>query len=221
METRRYKAKWHLIMRFTGRVVASLRVWIILLSTIVVIGGCEREVIIIDDTPAQFIEANNDGRNWEVYFDKQPKDLSVEGAKEYGLSSNKLWITGEGSRRGEIIVSWQGGKKTFTYQPPPPKFEERQFEERSTEPPPAPATTVTVEPPPGATIPSNQEFSLTFDQAVAAATVNGAAVTGSGSHWTAVPALQQGRGQSLNVDWTNLDGSSGSMAVGPYTVRDK
>ena len=197
------------------RVLTGLIGGLIFLLTIGAIGGCHREVIVIDDTSAQFIEANNDGRNWEVYFDKQPKDLSVEGAREYGLSGNKLWITGEGSRRGEIIVSWQGGKKIFTYQPPPPKFEERP-----TEPPPPPATTVTVDPPPAAIIPSNQRFSLTFDQAITGATVNGVAATGSGLNWTAAPALEQGAGQSLNINWQNRDGSTGSMAVGPYAVRD-
>ena len=204
-----------LMMGLLRRALTSSRVWIMFLFAVAVVGGCDREVTIIDDTPAQFVEATNDGRNWEVYFDKQPKDLSVEGAKEYGLSGKKLWITGEGYSRGEIIVSWQGGKKTFTYQPPPPKFEERP-------PEPPPATTVTVDPPPGAIIPPNQEFSLTFDQAIAAATVNGAAATGSGLNWTVAPALQQGRGQSLNVEWKNRDGSSGFMAFGPYTVvRDE
>ena len=85
---------------------------------------------------------------------------------------------------------------------------------------PPPATSVTVDPAPGATIPSNTQFALTFDQGVTAATVNGAAATGSGLNWTASPALQQGPGQSLNVGWTNRDGSTGSQAVGPYTVED-
>ena len=85
---------------------------------------------------------------------------------------------------------------------------------------PPPATSVTVDPAAGATVPSNQQFSLTFDQGVTAATVNGAAATGSGLNWSAAPALQQGPGQSLNVEWTNRDGSTGSKAVGPYTVED-
>ena len=85
---------------------------------------------------------------------------------------------------------------------------------------PPPATTVTVDPAPGAEIPSNTEFKLAFDQGVTAATVNGAAATGSGLNWTASPTLQQGPGQSLNVEWTNRDGSTGSKAVGPYTVKD-
>ena len=85
---------------------------------------------------------------------------------------------------------------------------------------PPDATMVTVDPAPGAEIPSNTQFSLTFDQGVTAATVNGAAATGSGLNWTASPALTQGPGQSLNVGWTNRSGTAGSQAVGPYTVKD-
>ena len=84
---------------------------------------------------------------------------------------------------------------------------------------PPPATSVTVDPAAGATVPSNQQFSLTFDQGVTAATVNGAAATGSGLNWTASPALAEGSA-TLNVEWTNRDGSTGSQAVGPYTVSD-
>ena len=81
------------------------------------------------------------------------------------------------------------------------------------------ATTVTVDPPPGATVPSNQQFSLTFDQGVTAATVSGAAATGAGLNWTASPALAQGSA-TLNVEWTNRCFSTGSKVVGPYTVKD-
>lgn len=85
---------------------------------------------------------------------------------------------------------------------------------------PPPATSVTVDPAAGATVPSNQQFSLTFDQGVTAATVNGTAATGSGLNWTASPAgLAQGSA-TLNVEWTNRDGSTGSQAVGPYTIDD-
>ena len=102
-------------MGLLRRALTSSRVWIIFLFAVAVGGGCDREVIIIDDTPAQFVEASNNGRNLEVYFDKQPKDLSVEGAKEYGLSGKKLWITGEGYSRGEIIVSWQSQQMPAHY----------------------------------------------------------------------------------------------------------
>ena len=84
---------------------------------------------------------------------------------------------------------------------------------------PPPATSVTVDPAAGGTVPSNQQFSLTFDQGVTAATVNGTAATGAGLNWTASPALAEGSA-TLNVEWTNRDGSTGSQAVGPYTVSD-
>ena len=73
--------------------------------------------------------------------------------------------------------------------------------------------------PGGAPIPPNTQFSLTFDGTVLAVTVNGTAATGAGDHWTVSPILQEGDGQTLNVSWTYRDGSSGSQAVGPYTVR--
>ena len=85
---------------------------------------------------------------------------------------------------------------------------------------PPDATMVTVDPAPGGVIPSTQSFTLTFDQGVTAATVNGTAATGAGLNWTASPALSQGPGQSLNIGWTNRSGSSGSQAVGPYEVSD-
>ena len=84
---------------------------------------------------------------------------------------------------------------------------------------PPSATSVMVDPAAGGTVPSNQQFTLTFDQGVTAATVNGTAATGSGANWTASPALSEGSA-TLNVGWTNRDGSTGSQAVGPYTVSD-
>lgn len=84
---------------------------------------------------------------------------------------------------------------------------------------PPDATMVTVDPA-GGTVPSTQSFTLTFDQGVTAATVNGTAATGSGLNWTASPAgLQQGSA-TLNIEWTNRSGSTGSQAVGPYTISD-
>ena len=84
---------------------------------------------------------------------------------------------------------------------------------------PPSATTVMVDPAAGATVPSNQQFSLTFDQGVTAATVDGTPAIGSGLTWTASPALVQGSA-TLNIGWTNRDGSTGSLAVGPYTIDD-
>jgi len=86
---------------------------------------------------------------------------------------------------------------------------------------PPSATTVTLTPAPGgAAIPSNTQFGMVFDQGVTAASVNGAAATGSGLNWTASPDLQQGPGQQLNIEWTNRDDSTDSKVVGPYTVED-
>ena len=76
-----------------------------------------------------------------------------------------------------------------------------------------------VDPPPGAEIPPNTQFSLTFDGTVAAVTVNGVAATGSGFNWTVSLALQEGDVLTLNVSWTNRDGRSEYRTVGPYTVR--
>ena len=73
--------------------------------------------------------------------------------------------------------------------------------------------------PGGAPIAPNTQFTLTFDQAVDAVAVNGVAATGSGRNWTVSPILPEGDGQILHVSWTNRDGSTGSQAVGPYTVR--
>ena len=206
-----------LMMRLFGQILTSARGRIILLFAVMVMGSCDREVIVIDDTPAQFVEANNDGRSWEVYFDKPPKDLSVDGAEAYTLSGTTLLITGE-SCRIDIIVLWQGGKRTFDYACPKSTYTSPNQRTAETVPP---ATTVTVEPPPGAIIPSNQQFELTFDKGITAAKINGTAATGSGANWTASPALHQGPDQNLNVEWTNRDGSSGSQSVGPYTVRDE
>ena len=74
--------------------------------------------------------------------------------------------------------------------------------------------------PGGAPIPPNTQFSLTIDDTgVVAVTVNGVAATGSGLNWIASLTLPEGDGQTLNIRWTYRDGSPGSQAVGPYTVR--
>lgn len=83
-----------------------------------------------------------------------------------------------------------------------------------------PITSVTVDPAPGgAPIPSNTEFKLTFDQGATAATVNGTPATGAGLNWTATPNPAEGSA-TLNIGWTNRDGSTGSEAVGPYTISN-
>ena len=84
---------------------------------------------------------------------------------------------------------------------------------------PPPATNVHVFPAPGTTITSDPQFVLTFNQGVIAATVNGFSAIGSGLNWRVSPVLA-GESVSLDVRWANQDGSTGSKAVAPYTVRD-
>ena len=87
-------------------------------------------------------------------------------------------------------------------------------------PPPHTGPLVVVDPPPGEVISPNTQFSLIFENpAVVAVTVNGVGATRAGDHWTVSLTLQEGDGQTLNVGWTNRDGSPGYQAVGPYTVR--
>ena len=76
-----------------------------------------------------------------------------------------------------------------------------------------------VTPAAGAEILQNTQFSLEFDQAVDAVAVNGFPATGAGRDWTVSLILPEGDGQTLNVSWTNRDGSTEPRAVGPYTVR--
>ena len=85
--------------------------------------------------------------------------------------------------------------------------------------PPLPTLPNVTPAPGGAPIPPNTQFTLTLDWAVVAVAINGTAATKSGDHWTVSPILPEGDGQILTVYWTNPDGSTGSQAIGPYTVR--
>ncbi len=88
--------------------------------------------------------------------------------------------------------------------------------------PPRPAITVVVDPPPGSDIDVDRtEFTLRFNQEVAAVTVNGATATGSGQNWSVWSynlSLEWKAGQVLAIEWKTRDGSTGSQLVGPYTV---
>ena len=148
-------------------------------------------------------------------FDQDILAVTVNGTRAAGSGLN--WTAQPALAEGTaiLIIDWSnrdgstGSKAVGPYTVKAP----------SNNAGPPPATMVTVDPAAGATVPSNQQFSLTFDQGVTAATVNGAAATGSGLNWTASPALAEGSA-TLNVGWTNRDGSTGSQAVGPYTIDD-
>ena len=106
--------------------------------------------------------------------------------------------------------------------PPEEVVEPPQFEDDI---PPHTGPQFIVDPAPGAVIPPNTEFSLTFSQGavgvkdVVAVTVNGVAATGSGLNWTVSLTLQEGAGQFLTAHWTNRDGSKGDKVFGHYTVK--
>ena len=86
-------------------------------------------------------------------------------------------------------------------------------------PRPPPATEVDVFPRPGATIPSDTDFTLKFDQDVTTASVNGVTAVGAGANWAAFPALSEGN-RGIFIAWENRDGSTECQSVGPYFVRD-
>ena len=74
---------------------------------------------------------------------------------------------------------------------------------------PPPATAVTADPASGSTVPQNATISLEFDQPVQSVDTEGA--EGSGKNWR-VPVAS-----SLNVAWTNRDGTTGSETL-TYTL---
>ena len=86
--------------------------------------------------------------------------------------------------------------------------------------------TVMVDPAPSTTKPNvhiltHTEFTLRFDEEIAAVTINGTPATGSGLNWKwrADPHLPYGS-VFLNIEWTNRDGSTGVKTVGPYEAVD-
>ena len=85
---------------------------------------------------------------------------------------------------------------------------------------PPSATDVEVTPAAGETVPSNQEFSLKFDEGVTAAAANGQAAAGSGADWKVTPFVGAVGSQNLIVTWTNRDDSEGNKNIGSYTVDD-
>ena len=94
---------------------------------------------------------------------------------------------------------------------------------------PASATKVVMDPPPPANTDGvvylfypDTEFTLTFNEAVVAVTVNGTPATGSGLNWkwrAEFPYLPNGT-VILTIKWTNRDGSGGFATRGPYNVAD-
>ena len=152
---------------------------------------------------------------FSLTFDQDVAAVTVNGTRAAGSGLN--WRAQPALAEGTaiLIIDWSnrdgstGSKAVGPYTVKAP----------SNNAGPPPATTVFVNPTPGATIPSNQHFTLTFDQGIVAAAVNGSAATGAGLNWGAQPALAEGTA-ILIIDWSNRDGSTGFKAVGPYTVKN-
>ena len=89
--------------------------------------GSPSRLTVAYDAPVQVVRTTSDVMNdqlLEVYFNKPPQGLSVEGASEHTVSDTKVVITGR-SCRGNIILMWDGGRENLFYDncsPPPSPF---------------------------------------------------------------------------------------------------
>ena len=179
-----------------------------------------------------------------IVFDNSPRTVTVNGKPAIVVDNTAIVkitdlpnVVPDAPKT--VVIEWKnpdnsvGGAKTITFivsKPVEnsPRVGDSPREEnppRVGDPPrsdnvrPPPATTVGVNPVPGSRISSNQRFTLTFNQSIAAATANGRAASGSGRHWTVVPVFPPGT-VTLNIRWTNRDSSISSKAFGPYSVDD-
>ena len=87
--------------------------------------GSPSRLTVAYDAPVQVVRTTSDVMNdqlLEVYFNKPPQGLSVEGASEHTVLDTKVVITGR-SCRGNIILMWAGGRENLFYDncPPPPR----------------------------------------------------------------------------------------------------
>ena len=164
-----------------------------------------------------------------LVFDNSPKSVTVDG-KPVPIEDNtaiakiaNLPKVTPGAKK-TVIITWKNpgnffaGARTITFTVLKPIADPPQSDDSADDKLPN-ATTVTISPAAGATISSNQHFTLIFDQSIAVAIVNGSAATGLGRNWTALPVLRK-RSVTLSIKWINRDGSAGSKTVGPYIVDD-
>ena len=161
-----------------------------------------------------------------IVFNNSPQSVTVDGRPAVILNNTAIVALTDlpnvipGTEK-TVIIEWKNpdnsvaGAKTITFTVLKPITEPPQSDADDVGP--SDATTVDVSPVAGTKIPSNQQFTLTFEQGVVAVTVNGAPARGSGLNWTASPALVEGL-VTLNIEWTSRSGNTGSTAVGPYRV---
>lgn len=84
--------------------------------------GSPSRLTVAYDAPVEVVRTTSDVMNnqlLEVYFNKPPQGLSVEGASEHTVLDTKVVITGR-SCRGNIILMWDGGRENLSYDNCPP-----------------------------------------------------------------------------------------------------
>ena len=151
----------------------------------------------------------------EMVFDGFPGTVTVDGQEAKIMEDNTAIVqiadlpnTGTGPEK-TIVISWTNldnsffGTQTLSF----------TVIKR--------ATTVVAQPPIGSLVQKGGEkFTLKFDEEVLAASLNGTPANGSGLDWEVwVSNLPYGSAL-VTVEWTNQDGSAGTITVGYYDVAD-
>ena len=171
--------------------------------------------VVVDPPPGS--EVYQDDTEFTLRFNV--KVLTVVVNDTSGIGSGLNWRASPELTLGteqSLYVSWRdpdgsyGFMKVGPYTVIPPR------------PDGPPATDLLVTPEVGSIVPSYQEFTLSFNRPVLAATGNGIAATGARRTWTVTPFVAAKGGRMLTVNltitWTNRDGSSGKKNVGTYVV---
>ena len=139
-------------------------------------------------------------------------------------------FNGRWTRTGDTLTLVSESGRIYTYLkvrsfspiPPPPRTNTPKPEDGEEDGDVAPsATTANTAPAAGSEVAPNASLTITLDEAVTAVTVNGTAATGSGKTWTinlGVLNLPAGSA-TLNIGWTNKDGSAGAGASVALTIQ--
>ena len=171
--------------------------------------------VIVNPLPGS--EIHQDETEFTLKFDVEVLTARVNDTSAFG--SRLTWKVSPELTLGteqSLYVRWSNPDGSYGF------MEVGPYTVRPPRPDGLPATDVSVTPQVGSIVPSYQEFALSFDGIVTAATANGIAATGARRTWTVTPFIAAQGGRMLTVDltitWTNRDGSSGTKNVGTYVV---
>ena len=184
---------------------------------ICIISGCgdDNEIKLLATIPEDGGTVSVSGE-LKMVFDGFPTSVTVDG-KEATIVDNTaiiqiadLFDGGTGSEK-TVVISWADPGRSFI------GTQTITLTLGSV----AEATRVVVYPPPGGDyVPTDTEFTLTFNQKVVAVWVNDVHARGSGNRWQVANVLEQGVGQDLDINWLNRHCTGYSQVVGPYSVVD-